>query len=302
MKLEMKKDIKMAIRPGMSPNLTVALIQFESKMADKDANLHKVLDYIKKAAEEKADLVVFHEMCIQGYNCGAELEKTSILFELADPIPGPTADTITKAAKENNIYVIVGIVEANTEKLGHIHNSALFTGPEGIVGVFRKIHLPTLPSSRTVREIHWGLAPGNEIPVWKIKQGWNIGISICYDQAFPEVARVQTIKGADVIVSVSAAHEWLKEHWFSMNQQRAIENRLFVVYSNTVGKQGGDATFFGGVHAIGPGGEFIAKGPIDEEHMLVVKLEAKDIVYERFNHPYLRDRRPLIYKEIIQFP
>jgi N-carbamoylputrescine amidase len=188
--------VKAFLRPEMSPTLTVAAVQLEAKMADKDSNLRKVLDYIKKAAANEAEIVVFPEMCLTGYTCGTDLEKTSILFELAEPIPGPSANAIIKAAKENNIYVIVGMPEANTEFLGQIHNSALFTGPEGIVGVYRKIYLVNFPSFSTVRETHWGFSPGTEIPVWKTKQGWKIGVNICYDQGMPEIPRIQAIARA----------------------------------------------------------------------------------------------------------
>jgi len=293
--------VKAFLRPGMNPTLTVAAVQLEAKMADKDANLRKVLDYIKKAAAKKAEIVVFPEMCLTGYTCGADLEKTSILFELAEPIPGPSANAITKAAKENNIYVIVGMPEANTEFLGQIHNSALFTGPEGIVGVFRKIHLPTFPSFPAVREIHWGFSPGSEIPVWKIKQGWKIGINICYDQGMPEIPRIQTIKGADVIVCISAGPTEYKDGWYAFNQVRAMENTVFIIYSNFVGKQWGHVSFFGGAMVIKPTGEFVAKGPVDEEAMTIAKLEAKALLDARAAYPSLRDRRPWMYTEITRY-
>lgn len=179
----------------MNATLTVAVVQMEAMMADKDANLRKVLDYIKKAAAKKAEMVVFPEMCLTGYTCGADLEKTSILFELAEPIPGPSANAITKAAKENNIYVIVGMPEANTEFLGQIHNSALFTGPEGIIGVYRKIHLVTFPGHPAVREIHWGFVPGNEIPVWKIKQGGRSGLTFAMIRGCQKYRGYKQLKG-----------------------------------------------------------------------------------------------------------
>jgi len=294
--------VKAFLRPGMNPTLTVAVVQLEAKMADKDANLRKVLDFIEKAAAKKAELVVFPEMCLTGYTCGAELEKTATLFELAEPIPGPSANSITKAARENNIYVIVGMPEVSTEFLGQIHNSALFTGPEGIVGVYRKIHLVNFPSFPTVRETHWGFSPGTEIPVWKIKQGWKIGINICYDQGCPEIPRIQAIKGADVIVCISAGPTELKDAWYMTNQVRAMENTVFIVYSNFVGKQWGNVSFFGGAMIIKPTGEFEAKGPVDEEAMITARLEAKTLSNARASWPALRDRRPWMYTEITRYP
>lgn len=299
-----EKGVDMTIRLGMNATLTVAVVQMESKMADKDANLRKVLDYIQKAADEKAEMVVFPELCLTGYTVG---EKRS-LFGLAEPIPGPAADAIIRAAKTNSICAIVGLPEANTEILGLIHNSALFAGPEGMVGVFRKIHLPTFPSWPAIREIQWGFAPGNEIPVWKIKQGWYIGVNICYDQWFPEIPRIQVIKGADVVVCISAGPVETKEAWHMVNRIRAIENTVFVVYSNAVGKQwgeapgGGPVSFFGGAMVIKPSGEFVAKGPVGEEAMTVGTLEAKDLFDARADYPALRDRRPFVYKEITRFP
>jgi predicted amidohydrolase len=294
--------VKAFLRPGMNPTLTVAAVQLEAKMADKEANLRKVLHYIKKAAAKKAEIVVFPEMCLTGYTCGADLEKTSILFELAEPIPGPSANAITKAAKENSIYAVVGMPEANTESLGQIHNSALFTGPEGIVGVYRKIHLVNFPGFPTVRETHWGFVPGTEIPVWKTKQGWKIGVNICYDQGMTEIPRIQALKGADVIICISAGPTELKDAWYMYNQVRAMENTVFIVYSNFVGEQWGKVSFSGGAMVIKPTGEFLAKGPVDKEDMTIAKLEAKTLFDARTAFPALRDRRPWMYTEITRYP
>ena len=159
-----------------------------------------------------------------------------------------------------------------------------------------------------MREVHWGFAPGNEIPVWKIRQGWNIGVNICYDQWFPEIPRIQVIKGADVVVCISAGPVETKEAWYLVNRIRSIENTVFVVYSNAVGKQwgeapgGGPVSFFGGAMVIKPSGEFAAKGPVDEEAMTIGTLEAKDLADARAGYPGLRDRRPFVYEEITRFP
>lgn len=282
-------------RPGMTPSLTVALTQLESKMADKKANLNKALKYIEKASG-KADLIVFPEGYLTGYASG---EKEGLFFKLAEPIPGPSTNILIEAAKMHNMYIIMGMPEANTECPGIIHNSAAFLGPGGVIGIFRKIHLPTFPP---YKEIYYGFTPGDEILVWEIKQKWKIGILICYDTWFPETSRIVTIKGADLLVTISAGPSGYEESWRILNQTVAMTNTIFHVYSNAVGRQWGNFSFFGGAHAISPEGVFIAKGSFNEEALIFATLNAKDLFDSRSKFLILRDRRPSAYQDLVKSP
>jgi N-carbamoylputrescine amidase len=280
------------VRAGMAPALTVAVTQLSPAMADKAENLEKAEGYIEKAAEKRADIIVFPELYLTGYTCG---EKEGLFYELAEPIPGTTTDTLIKMAKKNDIYIVLGMPEANTEYPGLIHNSAVFLGPEGVVQVFRKVHNPTfLPC----KEILYGFAPGDEFPVFRIKQNWNIGMLICYDTWFPEAPRSLTVQGADILITISAGPSEFKDGWYLVNQVRSIENTVFHVYSNIVGTEWGDISFFGGAMIISPKGTFIEKGPVDKEDMIIATLNAKELFEARRSTPFLRDRRPSAYQEL----
>jgi predicted amidohydrolase len=277
----------------MSPTLTVAATSLESEMADVEANLRKATDVIAKAAARGAEIVVFPELYLTGYTCG---EVDGKFFELAEPIPGPSTEVLVEQAKRHNIYIAMGLVEANQEYAGVIHNSAVFLGPEGILHVHRKVQLP---EHVTLKELHYGFSPGDDFSVFKIKQNWNVGMAICRDVFFPEGARVMAIKGMDLLVTLSAGPHFGKDRWYAFTPVRAIENNVFHVYSNVVGTQWGDMTFFGGAMIVSPKGTFLAKGKVDEEDLIVATLEEKDLFECRKGHPFLRDRRPSAYQALV---
>ena len=277
----------------MAPTLTVATMSAESKMADVAANLKKAADWIAKAADRGADIIVFPETYLTGYTCGEEDFK---FFELAEPIPGPSTEVLINLAAKHNIYIAMGMPEADQEHIGVIHNSAVFLGPEGVLHVHRKVHLPELPPC--LKEVHYGFTPGNNFSVFKIKQNWTIGMAICRDTSFPETARVMAIKGMDLYLTLSAGPWFTKERWYTVNPVRAMDNDVFHVYSNVVGTQWGDINFWGGAMIISPTGKFLAKGKVDEEDLIVSTLEQKELLECRRAHCYMRDRRPTAYQEL----
>ncbi len=280
-------------RVGMAPTLTVATTSLTCKEGDIEANLRKATDVIAEAAARGAEIVVFPETYLTGYVCGKWEGK---FRELAEPIPGPSTEVLVDQARKHNIYIAMGLVEAGQEYGGFTYNSAVFLGPEGIIHVHRKVHLPESP---VVAELHWGLSPGDEFQVFKIRQNWNIGMSICYDtMGFPEGPRIMAMKGMDVLITLSAAPDYTKERFYLVNQARAIENNVFHIYSNFVGTQS-DITFFGGAMIILPGGTFLAKGKVDEEDLIVAKLEAKVLFDWRWYFRVLRDRRPSAYQDLV---
>jgi len=289
---DQKQKAEGIVRPGMAPMLTIAVTQLTPIMADKTKNLKKAKDYIQKASEKRADIIVFPELYLTGYTCG---EKEGLFYDLAEPIPGVTTNALIEVAQKYDIYIVMGMPEANTKYPGLIHNSAVFLGPEGIVQVFRKVHNPTFPPCK---EIFYGFAPGDEFSVFKIKQNWNIGMLICYDTWMPEAPRSLVVQGADLLITPSAGPSAYKDGWYLVNQVRAIENSIFHVYSNVVGTQWGDVSFFGGAMIIGPDGTFIEKGPVDKEDMIIATLQAKELYETRRSFPCLRDRRPSAYTEL----
>ncbi len=280
-------------RTGMSSKLRVASTSIESRMADVEANLKKATDMIGKAAALGAEIVVFPEIYLQGYTCG---EVDYKFYELAEPIPGPATDLLIDQAKKHDIYVAMGLAEANQDYAGIIHNSSVFLGPEGILHVHRKVHLSAMPPS--LKEIQYGYTPGNEFSVFKIRQNWKIGMAICRDAVFPESARVMAIKGMDLLITLSAGPCFTQERWNMINPVRALENNVYHVYSNAVGTQWGDVSFWGGAMILSPTGNFLAKAKPMEEDLVVADLETKDLIECRKTHSILRDRRPTAYQEI----
>ena len=127
------------VRERMAPKLTVATTSLISEMTDIETNLNKAAEVIARAAATGAEVIVFPELFLTGYSCG---EVEGKFFELAEPIPGPSTEALVRLATKHNIYVAIGLPEANQEYPGIIHNSAVFLGPEGIVQVYRKGLLP----------------------------------------------------------------------------------------------------------------------------------------------------------------
>jgi len=121
---------------------------------------------------------------------------------------------------------------------------------------------------------------------------------ICYDTWMPEAPRSIAVQSADLLITPSAGPSAYKDGWYLVNQVRAIENSIFHVYSNVVGTQWGDVSFFGGAMIIGPDGTFVEKGPVDKEDMIIATLQAKELYETRRSFPCLRDRRPSAYTEL----
>lgn len=281
------------VRSLRSPSIRVAATSLKSVMADKDANLKEAAKVLEKAAGLGAEVVVFPETFITGYTCG-EIEGK--FFELAEPIPGPSTEFLINEAKQKNVYVAIGLVEANRESPGTIHNSAVFLGPEGILHVHRKVHCPNYPP---FHESYYGITPGEGFTVFRIKQNWNLGMLVCYDASFPEPSRLLAVNGVDLIITLSAGPNETQEIWPLINRMRARENTVFYAFANAVGTQWGDITFFGGAMIIGPDGKFLARGKTGEEDLIIAQLETGALCERRRAYPVLQDRRPSVYKGII---
>jgi predicted amidohydrolase len=125
-------------------------------------------------------------------------------------------------------------------------------------------------------------------------------MAICRDMSFPESARVMAIKGMDLLITMSAGPYFTKERWNIVNPVRAMDNDVFHIYSNVVGTQWGDVNFWGGAMIISPAGDFLAKGKVDEEDLIVAELKVQDLLECRKTHCYMRDRRHHIRRSVRQ--
>ncbi|MBI4192727.1 MAG: carbon-nitrogen hydrolase family protein [Betaproteobacteria bacterium] len=281
----------------MAPRITVASTSLQSVVADIDANMKKAKEVIAKAAGRGAEVIVFPELFLPGYACG----ESDQCFELSEPIPGPSTEALVTEAVRHKIYIAMGLIEADQEFHGVIHNTAVLVGPEGIVHVHRKVQLP---EHMNLKELHYGFSPGDNFSVCKIKQNWKVGLAVCRDIFFPEGPRVMAVNGMDLLLTLTAGPTFAKERWEAFVPVRAIENSVFHVMANVVGTQWDNMTFFGGAMIVSPTGVFLARGKVDEEDLIVATLDEKELFETRKGHPFLRDRRPSAYQDLVstRFP
>src|SRR4030066_2402073 len=179
----------------MPKEINVALAQISCKVGDKESNLKTMERRISQAKEKRTNLIIFPELALTGYVC------KDLVYELAEPVPnGPSIRQIAKTAKRQNVHVIYGMIESSAKAEAVIHNTAVLVGPKGFIGKYQKMHLPT----HSVFEEKRYFRPGYQTPVFETEIG-KLGIIICYVVYFPEVARMLSLKGAKLIVCISAS-------------------------------------------------------------------------------------------------
>ena len=201
----------------------ITVAQLEPKLGDKEANLRLIE---KALTEALGDLVIFPELFLTGYMCRDDL------FGLAESLDGPSISKLKGLSKGTGKHIIIGMPESHPERRGVIHNSAVLLYPDEEVGVYRKIQ----PANFGPFEEKRYFAPGRSLPVFDTPFG-TISMLICFDLFFPEISRVYALKGADIIVCISASPSATGEYFEKVLVARAIENALFAVYSNLVGSE-----------------------------------------------------------------
>lgn len=290
-----REDVVPPPYKGYCQRATIAVVNFHAEWGDKRTNLERMKEYIKEAAREGADLILFPELALTGYEVdeGGKMHK-----ELAETIPGPTSAEMAKLSKELDIYVAWGMPEFCKENNAY-YNSAVLVGPEGLLGVYRKVH-PWMP------ELQW-CSKGNEYPIFVTKFG-PICIGICYDTYFfPEVARIYALKGARLYLNPTAMPvlEGFNVHELMLQQimARAAENLYYVASADLVGREktmkyAGYSVIAGPLY---PKASHIHAGPAskEEEGMLMATLDLVDVHRMRNTIPVFEDRRPETYKSLI---
>ena len=277
---------------------------------DKAANLEKYLRFIDEAAALGARLIVFPEVSLQGYlkKRGAPgepevIELTRYYRQTAETVPGPTTELIGKHAARHNMYIQIGMAES--ARAGQVfYNSAVLVGPEGVVGVFRKLH----------DRGEWPVfCSGDEFPLLETGVG-KIGMFVCYDMCFPETVRAYAVRGA-VIASMSTA--WpLKDSnppdpeadhyayvYDTLTRAHAIANQVFFISANQVGPTG-RYNYYGHSRIIAPSGVVLADSGREEKLIAAAADIEHDIDVARtetlFFKNLLRDRRPETYGVLTQ--
>jgi predicted amidohydrolase len=270
----------------MKEEFKIALVQISCTRGDKAANIKKITTNVEKAKKQGADLVIFPELSLTGYVIRDEL------YELAETIPGASTGTIEKLAKQTHTYIIFGMPELSEKTQATIYNTAVLVGPEGFVGKYRKMHLPT----HSIFEEKRYFRPGYHATTLETELG-KIGLIICYDIYFPELCRLTRLKGAQLIVCISASPAVRRTFFETITPARAIENTAFVAYVNLVGVEDG-LQFWGGSRLVSPSGRLIVKGKYDEEDFLIGGINYADIKPVEIFVPTIKDLRPELFDEI----
>jgi predicted amidohydrolase len=255
-------------------------------LGDVGANLARALAYVQEAREENVDLLCFPELFSTGYNPALLGDR---YYALAEPVSGPTIQRMAQAARESGLHIVAPIVLEKAAP-GVIHNAAVMINGDGqVLGSFSKVHL--ILSERLY------FRAGDEFPVFETDFG-KLGIMICYDAGFPEVARLLALQGAEVILAPCAFRKPDKHMWDLYFQARALENTLFVAATNRVGHEG-DLHLFGSAVVSNPTGILLAESPEDQENLLIVDVDLDQVREFRARIPFLRDRRPEIYAGLL---
>lgn len=266
----MKKNKKGGLDLAKERKLKVAVAQPEVMQGDVKANLDKAVKMIKEAADNKADIICFPELYHQGYHL--EAEELQLLAETQD---GEMVKALSKVAKENEIYVIVGYAEADEEIPGRMFNSAILISDEGeVIGNMRKVNA-------------WGqeklkFREGNDFPVYDTPIG-KIGLMICYDVEMPEPARILALKGAEIVFVPVVWSDPAEDRWHIFVPANALFNVYFMAGSNTCGHNTCGASMI--VH---PSGKILAQAGRNEE-IIYSDIDLQDVVKERARLPYLND-------------
>ena len=266
--------------------IRIALAQINSKRQNKKENLQKIEEFTKKARNQAADLIVFPELSLTGYVMRDEV------YEQAETIPGPSSRTIESISRKNGIAIVFGMPELSKKAKATIFNTAVLVGTRGLIGKYRKMYLPT----HSVFEEKRYFRPGYQTATFNTALG-NIGLCICYDLFFPEVCRLTRLRGAQLIVVISASPAVRKNYFEVLTTARALENTAFLAYVNMVGVEDG-LQFWGGSRLIGPTGDLLAIAKYDQEDLVVCDLNYNDIRTAEPSIPTLRDLRPELFDEL----
>jgi len=235
---------------------------------------------IKRAKEKGANLVIFPELSLTGYL------NRDLAYELAELIPGSSIYSLEEIAKKENIHIVFGMPEQSEKAHAVLYNTAVLLGPDGLIGKYRKTHLPT----HSVFEEKRYFRLGYEAPVFETEIG-KIGLTICYDMFFPEISRLLRLKGSQLIVCISASPAVRSRFFEVFTAARALENTVFLAYVNLVGVENG-LQFWGGSRTIAPDGSILAKAKYDEEDLVIGTIDYADLERAEAFVPTLRDLRP----------
>lgn len=285
--------------------MKIGIIQ-QHNVADIEDNKRRLADGIREVAEQGAELVVLQELHNSLYFC--QVEKVDN-FDLAEPIPGPSTDFFGEQARKYGVVIVTSLFERRAA--GLYHNTAVVIERDGtIAGKYRKMHIPDDPAYYE----KFYFTPG-DIGFEPINTSvGRLGVLVCWDQWYPEAARLMALRGADMLIYPTAIgfessdsaeeQERQREAWTTVQRGHAVANGLPVISVNRVGHepdpsgQTNGIQFWGSSFVAGPQGEFLWRASAVEEQRKVVDVDLKHSEQVRRWWPFLRDRRIENYGEI----
>ena len=269
--------------------------------ADKHENLEKTISKVRKAAKKGAQIVCLQELFTSLYFCDEENYDN---FKLAEAIPGPSTDALSKVAAELNVVIIASLFEKRAK--GIYHNTTAVLDADGTyLGKYRKMHIPDDPGFYE----KFYFTPGDlGYKVFKTKYA-TIGVLICWDQWYPEAARITSLMGAEILFYPTAIG-WATTQdeatnteqynaWQTIQRSHAIANGVHVVSVNRVGEEAG-LKFWGGSFVSNPFGTIMYQASHNDEEVIIQELDLEKSDYYRSHWPFMRDRRIDSYGPINQ--
>jgi N-carbamoylputrescine amidase len=265
-------------------DIRIAAVIFNSPVGQVQQNLERMIPWVERAGAEQADLICFPELNVSGYSTHPVIEDS------AEPIPGSISRQLEQIARDTGVVILAGMAERDDK--GRLFASHLVVLPNGIAGVYRKLHIA--PPEKTV------FSQGQAVRLFNVL-GIKLGIQLCYDAHFPELSTRMAVDGADVIFMPHASPRGTPpqklDSWMRHLSARAFDNGVFIVACNQVGENQIGLEFPGLAVAIGPAGNILKEKTTDREGMLVTDLKANDLSEVR-NHRmryFLPNRRPELY-------
>ena len=276
----------------------VGLVQM-SCSPDTGENLAKAEERIVEAAQRGAQIICLQELFRSQYFCR---EENAELFDLAEPVPGPSTAALARLAKAHQVVIVAPLFERRAP--GLYHNTAAVLDADGeLLGVYRKMHIPDDPCYHE----KFYFTPGDTGFCNFDTKYARIGVLICWDQWYPEAARLSALRGASVLVYPTAIGWHLSEKeqhgaaqldaWRTIQRAHAIANGVYVAVVNRTGVEG-TLEFWGNSFVAEPFGQVVAQAQADQEEILITECDTRRMDEVRRNWPFLRDRRIDAYGEI----
>ena len=272
--------------------------------ADPAANLRKALAMADRAADRGANIICTQELFHSQYFCHSEDHRN---FKLAEGIPGPSTEAFQELARRRGVVVVASLFEKRAS--GLYHNTAAVIDADGsLLGIYRKMHIPDDP----LYYEKFYFTPGDTgFRSWKTRFG-RIGVLICWDQWYPEAARLTALQGADIIFYPTAIgwhpgekrRHGKQQHdaWETIQRAHAIANGCYVAACNRIGREkpagGAGLEFWGQSFVAGTGGEILGRAPASRQEILVVPVDLREVDATRTHWPFLRDRRIDAYGDL----